>query len=96
MDVGCCPGIGAVLLEGGPRCVPALIDRGLSPNGHLARREIIVPCDQYSEQVEAFARSILDCEPLPYGSTTPPRRCACSTRYSSAKNRKLGFRITDI
>lgn len=51
--------------QGEPTAI--LVDSGLSPDGHLARREIVAPCDQYSEQAEAFARSILDGKPLPYG-----------------------------
>ncbi len=44
-----------------------LVDEGHTPDGHLARREVIDPCDQYGEQAEAFAQSILKGEPLPYG-----------------------------
>lgn len=44
-----------------------LIDKGLSPDGHLARREVLPPCDQYTEQAEAFSRSVLSGKPLPYG-----------------------------
>jgi predicted dehydrogenase len=44
-----------------------LIDEGLGFDGHLAKREIIPACDQYAEQAEIFAKSILTGEPLPYG-----------------------------
>ncbi|GIL00470.1 MAG: deoxyfructose oxidoreductase [Alphaproteobacteria bacterium] len=44
-----------------------LVDEGLSFDGHLARREVIAPCDQYAEQAEAFARSVLTGKPLPWG-----------------------------
>ena len=44
-----------------------LVDKGFTPDGHLSRREVIDPCDQYGEQAEAFAQSILSGEPLPYG-----------------------------
>lgn len=44
-----------------------VIDTGLSLDGHLARREIIAPCDQYAEQAEAFALAVLEGKNLPYG-----------------------------
>ncbi len=44
-----------------------IIDTGLSLDGHLARREIIAPCDQYTEQAEAFALAVLEGKKLPYG-----------------------------
>lgn len=44
-----------------------LIDEGLSFDGQLSRREIIPPCDQYTEQAERFARAVLDGGKLPYG-----------------------------
>ncbi len=44
-----------------------LIDQGLSFDGQLSRREIIPPCDQYTEQAERFARAVLDGGKLPYG-----------------------------
>lgn len=47
-----------------------LVDKGYSMDGHLARREIIPPCDQYTEQAEAFAKAVLGLEPFPYGVET--------------------------
>ena len=44
-----------------------IIDEGYSPDGHLSRREIIPPCDQYTEQANAFCRAILDKQPLEWG-----------------------------
>lgn len=44
-----------------------LVDPGYSPDGHLSRREIIAPCDQYTEQAEAFAHAVLGNKPLPWG-----------------------------
>jgi predicted dehydrogenase len=44
-----------------------LVDQGFSFDGTLSRREIIQPCDQYTEQAEAFARAVLAGKPLPYG-----------------------------
>lgn len=44
-----------------------IIDNGYSPDGHLSRREIIPPCDQYTEQANAFCRAILDNKPLEWG-----------------------------
>ncbi|MDB5541341.1 MAG: oxidoreductase protein [Devosia sp.] len=44
-----------------------LVDPGYSPDGHLSRREIIPPCDQYTEQANAFCRAILDNQPLEWG-----------------------------
>jgi len=44
-----------------------LVDPGYSPDGHLSRREIIPPCDQYTEQANAFCRAVLGEAPLPWG-----------------------------
>ena len=44
-----------------------LVDNGFSPDGHLSRREILPPCDQYTEQANAFCRAILDNKPLEWG-----------------------------
>ena len=44
-----------------------LVDHGLSPDGHLSRREIIPPQDQYTEMAEAFALAVLGKAELPYG-----------------------------
>jgi predicted dehydrogenase len=44
-----------------------IVDHGYSPDGHLSRREIIAPCDQYTEQANAFCRAILDNKPLEWG-----------------------------
>lgn len=44
-----------------------LIDQGLSPDGHLSRREIIPAQDQYTEMAEAFALAVLGKAQLPYG-----------------------------
>lgn len=44
-----------------------LVDPGYAPDGHLSRREIIAPCDQYTEQAEAFAQAVLGNKPLPWG-----------------------------
>jgi predicted dehydrogenase len=44
-----------------------LIDAGYSPEKNLSRREILPPCDQYTEQANAFCRAVLGEEPLPYG-----------------------------
>jgi predicted dehydrogenase len=44
-----------------------LVDEGLSPDGHLARREIFPPSDQYTEMAEAFALAVLGKAALPYG-----------------------------
>ncbi len=44
-----------------------IVDHGYSPDGHLSRREIIPPCDQYTEQANAFCRAILDKKPLEWG-----------------------------
>jgi len=43
------------------------IDVGTAIDGTLARREILPACDQYTEQAEAFAQSVLGNTPLPYG-----------------------------
>ena len=42
------------------------IDTG-GTNDALARREILPPCDQYTEQAEAFALAVLGEKPLPWG-----------------------------
>jgi len=44
-----------------------IVDPGLGIDKTLVRRELIAPCDQYTEQAEAFARAVLGIEPLPYG-----------------------------
>ncbi len=44
-----------------------IVDEGLSPDGHLSRREIVPASDQYTLQAEAFARAVRGEEPLPYG-----------------------------
>lgn len=44
-----------------------LIDHGYSPDGHLSRREIIAPCDQYTEQANAFCRAVLGEQPMEWG-----------------------------
>lgn len=44
-----------------------IIDHGLGLDGSLTRREVIPPCDQYTEQAEAFALAVLGKKPLPYG-----------------------------
>jgi len=44
-----------------------IVDLGESLDGHLARREIIPACDQYTEQAEAVAQAILGGRKLPYG-----------------------------
>ena len=43
------------------------IDTGAALGGTLARREIIRPVDQYTEEAEAFALAVLGEKPLPYG-----------------------------
>jgi predicted dehydrogenase len=43
------------------------VDMGAVLGGGLARREIIRPVDQYTEQVEAFALAVLGQKPLPWG-----------------------------
>ena len=43
------------------------IDLGGSMDGSLARREILPPVDQYTEQAEAFALAVLGEKPLPWG-----------------------------
>ena len=50
-----------------------LVDKGYSMDGQLARREIIPPCDQYTEQADAFAKAVLGIEPLPYDAETAIR-----------------------
>jgi predicted dehydrogenase len=44
-----------------------IIDDGRSLDASSARRETLPPCDQYAEQAEAFAQSILTGSPAPYG-----------------------------
>ena len=44
-----------------------VIDSGFTMDGSLADREIIGPCDQYTEEAEAFALAVLGEKPLPYG-----------------------------
>lgn len=44
-----------------------LVDRGLTLDGSLARREILPPSDQYTEMAEAFALAALGRQALPYG-----------------------------
>jgi len=51
----------------GDQSTAIMIDKGLTFDGSLARREIMPPCDQYAMQVEAFALSILKNEPFPFG-----------------------------
>ncbi|KRA55909.1 Gfo/Idh/MocA family protein [Devosia sp. Root635] len=42
------------------------IDSGHSVDGHLSRREIIPPSDQYADMAEAFALAVLGRQALPY------------------------------
>ncbi len=44
-----------------------LVDTGETMDGSLARREIIRPCDQYTEQAENFAQAVLGHKPLDNG-----------------------------
>ncbi|KKB12290.1 NAD-binding protein [Devosia geojensis] len=44
-----------------------LVDRGLTLDGSLARREVLPPSDQYTEMAEAFALAALGRQALPYG-----------------------------
>lgn len=44
-----------------------LIDTGYAQDGSLSRREILAPCDQYTEQANAFCRAILEGKPLEWG-----------------------------
>jgi len=44
-----------------------IIDNGYSPDGHLSRREIIPPCDQYTEQANAFCKAVLEGKPMEWG-----------------------------
>jgi predicted dehydrogenase len=44
-----------------------LVDTGYAMDGSLSRREILPPCDQYTEQATAFCRAILDKKPLAWG-----------------------------
>ncbi len=44
-----------------------LVDDGASLDASLARREIIGPCDQYTEQAEAFALAVLKGKSLAWG-----------------------------
>jgi predicted dehydrogenase len=43
------------------------VDHGAALGGTLARREIIRPVDQYTEEAEAFALAVLGERDLPYG-----------------------------
>lgn len=44
-----------------------LVDAGHGFDGSLSRREILSPCDQYTEMADAFARAVLGEAMLPYG-----------------------------
>ena len=44
-----------------------LIDMGETMDGSLARREVMPPCDQYTEQAENFAKAVLGQKKLDYG-----------------------------
>ena len=44
-----------------------LIDTGYAQDGSLSRREIIAPCDQYTEQANNFCRAVLGEQPLEWG-----------------------------
>lgn len=44
-----------------------LVDTGYAQDGSLSRREIIAPCDQYTEQANAFCRAVLGEKPLDWG-----------------------------
>lgn len=44
-----------------------LVDEGYNPDGSLARREIFLPSDQYTEMAEAFALAILGKGTVDYG-----------------------------
>jgi predicted dehydrogenase len=44
-----------------------VIDSGITMDGSLTEREVIPPCDQYSEEAEAFALAVLGRKSLPYG-----------------------------
>lgn len=44
-----------------------LVDDGSELGGHMARREIIPACDQYTEQAIAFADAVLGGKSLAYG-----------------------------
>jgi predicted dehydrogenase len=44
-----------------------IIDSGYTMDGSLVEREVIPPCDQYSEEAEAFALAVLGRKSLPYG-----------------------------
>jgi len=43
------------------------VDGGLALGGILVRREVLAPCDQYTEQVDAFCRAVLGEAPLEWG-----------------------------
>jgi len=43
------------------------VDQAYSHDRSLSRREIIPPCDQYTEEAEGFALAVLGQKPLPYG-----------------------------
>ena len=44
-----------------------VIDSGFTPDGSLPIARSSGPCDQYTEQAEAFALAVLGEKPLPYG-----------------------------
>ena len=44
-----------------------LVDTGAALDRSSARRETIQPCDQYTEEAEAFALAVLEGKALPYG-----------------------------
>jgi predicted dehydrogenase len=44
-----------------------LVDTGAALDRSSARRETIAPCDQYTEEAEAFALAVLEGKALPYG-----------------------------
>lgn len=44
-----------------------LVDTGYAQDGSLSRREIIAPCDQYTEQANAFCRAVLEGKPMEWG-----------------------------
>lgn len=51
----------------GDKATAILVDQGYAPDGSLSRREVIAPCDQYTEQATAFCRAILDNTPMEWG-----------------------------
>ena len=54
--------------EGGETRLRATFPYGAETELAPGRREIIAPCDQYTEQANAFCRSILDDKPLEWGA----------------------------